>query len=382
MMTNARRRRIGTACVVFLVSVATTGSTLAQRGGGPGKGGGGSSVSHKTRQARPISLGVSGGNATDIANGYCCSGTLGALVVDGAGQQFILSNAHVFAHDTAAPNTAELGDPINQAGLVDTACVADPGDNVATLSSLSSLNPGFLSPVDAAVAAVIPGGVKTDGTILEIGTISSTPVGASLSQRVKKSGRTTGLTTSRVEGLNATISVGYSSECGGPSFSTTFQEQIIVTNRGQKFIAGGDSGSLMVEDAQTNPRAVGLLYAGSSTIAVANPITDVLDHFGVNLVGQPGADAAAAPSGPLAQATARAIAAQQRHRARLIGVPGAVGHAVGLEGNAIVIKVYVESITDRARRAVPNQADGVPVVLEATGPIVAIGSMGKCGPAK
>ena len=53
---------------------------------------------HKARQPRPIALGVSGGNATDTANGFCCSGTLGALVQNGQGQ-FILSNSHVFAHD-------------------------------------------------------------------------------------------------------------------------------------------------------------------------------------------------------------------------------------------------------------------------------------------
>ncbi len=35
--------------------------------------------------------------------------------------------------------------------------------------------------------------VRTDGAILEIGTISSSTVGASINQAVKKSGRTTGL---------------------------------------------------------------------------------------------------------------------------------------------------------------------------------------------
>jgi len=41
----------------------------------------------------------------------------------------------------------------------------------------------------------------------------------------------------------------------------------------------------MVEDATTNPRAVGLLYAGSNTTAIANPIGDVLTRLGVTMVG-------------------------------------------------------------------------------------------------
>jgi hypothetical protein len=352
---------------------------VAQRGGGPGGGGGTPKPDHKARQLRPIALGVSGGNATDTANGFCCSGTLGALVQNGQGQ-FILSNSHVFAHDVQGEgaDVAQVGDPINQSGLIDVNCQTRPDDYVATLSTLSSINPGFVSAVDAALAAVTPGQVRADGAILEIGEISSTPADAFLSQRVKKSGRTTGLTTSRVEGLNATVSVGYTSECGGPQYTSTFTGQIIVANRGSKFIAGGDSGSLMVEDAANGPRAVGLLFAGSSSIAIANPIGDVLDYFGVSLVGQAGAAGAEVPDATTQQAAARAIAAQERNAGRLISVPGAVGHAVGFTPNGVAIKVYVVEMSDRARQAMPNQIDGVPVVLEAVGRIMAIGSMGAC----
>jgi hypothetical protein len=41
----------------------------------------------------------------------------------------------------------------------------------------------------------------------------------------------------------------------------------------------------MVEDVSTNPRAVGLLFAGSSSLAVANPIDEVLTHLGAAMVG-------------------------------------------------------------------------------------------------
>ena len=129
--------------------------------------------------------------------------------------------------------------------------------DVATLSGIKSL-PG--SNVDVAVAEIIPGMVRTDGSMLEIGIISSQTVAAAVNQAVKKSGRTTGLTRSKVSGLNATISVAYENECaGGAAFTKTFTGQIVISNKASKFLAGGDSGSLMVEDITTNPRAVGLI---------------------------------------------------------------------------------------------------------------------------
>jgi hypothetical protein len=140
--------------------------------------------------------------------------------------------------------------------------------------------------VDCAIAAVRAGMVRTDGAILEVGTISASTVGASLGQAVKKSGRTTGLSRSTVSGLNATVNVGYSTECAGSSFTKTFTGQIFINNSGSKFLNSGDSGSLMVEDVTTNPRAVGLLYAGGGGIAVANPIGQVLSHLGATMVGQ------------------------------------------------------------------------------------------------
>jgi hypothetical protein len=374
MRNFTRRMWVGVGALAL--SAAAFGPLLAQ---GRGGGGGGSKPDPTARQARPIQLGVSGGNATDIANGYCCSGTLGALVQD-ASRQYILSNSHVFAHDTAGGDVAQVGDPINQSGLIDVACQNRPADYVARLSTLSSLNPGAVSIFDAALAEVLPNMVDPNGAILGIGTISSTPVAASVNQSVKKAGRTTGLTSSRVEALNATISVGYTRECGGAEFTSMFNNQIIVSNRGQKFLAAGDSGSLMVENVSTNPRAIGLLFAGSSTIAVANPIGEILDHLKVSLVGQPTGFTFQAPDST-SQAAARAIEVQERNAARLFSVPGAIGHAVGLpeNANAVVIKVYVTEATERARRAVPNEIEGVPVVLEAVGDVVALSQL-PCGP--
>ena len=266
------------------VQVRLTDKFRAFPGNG-GHGGGGGGVSHTARQTPPIQLGTSGGWSKDLANGYCCGGTLGSLVHIGT-TQYILSNYHVFESDivSGGNNTvATTGDPIIQPGLIDVNCNVNNAQSVATLVKKSSL-PN--SNVDCSIGKVISGQVRTDGAILEIGTISSSTVSASINQAVKKSGRTTGLTRSSVSGLNATIRVTYDNECaGGTAFTKTYTGQIVIGNKASRFLNSGDSGSLMVEDATTNPRAVGLLFAGSSTDAIANPINEVLSFLGASMVG-------------------------------------------------------------------------------------------------
>jgi len=247
---------------------------------------GATAVSHTAIQTPPIQLGTSGGWRYDLANGYCCGGTLGSLISK-SGTQRILSNYHVFEADIVSGGNgrvATTGDYIIQPGLIDVNCNAANAQNVATLVKTSSL-PG--SNVDCSSANVISGMVSTTGSILEIGVIKSgSGVAAFVGQLVKKSGRTSGLTRSKVSGLNATISVTYENECaGGTAFTKTFTGQILVTNRASKFLKGGDSGSLMVQDVTTSPNAIGLLFAGSTSIAVANPIGQVLTFLGATMVG-------------------------------------------------------------------------------------------------
>jgi len=265
----------------YPVVATITGKIIAFKGGGGG-------VSHTAPQTPPIQLGCSGSPALDIANGFCCGGTLGSLVT-GGGRQYILSNSHVFTGDVVSGGNGRVstvGDDVIQPGLIDVNCSASGGQVVADVSSGTTIYPPSSTPnIDAAIAEVRAGMVRSDGAILEIGTLSASTVAASIGQNVKKSGRTTGLSRSSISGLNATISVGYTDECGGSSFTKTYTGQIVVNNRGSKFLNSGDSGSLMVEDAATNPRAVGLLYAGSSTSAIANPIGQVLQFLGTALGG-------------------------------------------------------------------------------------------------
>lgn len=237
------------------------------------------------KQPPPIWLGTSGGWTFDLAGGYCCGGTLGSLVWIN-GLQYILSNCHVLEGDTVYGRNyrvAQTNDPVVQPALVDTNCDRTLTQTVGTLwrrNSISSSN------VDCAVARVRSGMVRTDGAILGIGTISRSIIAAALNQAVKKSGRTTALTHSWVSGLNATVKVSYTNECHGTTYYRSFYGQIVIANSSNRFMNSGDSGSLLVQDVATNPRPIGLLFAGNTSAAFANPIAPVLSFLGATMVGK------------------------------------------------------------------------------------------------
>jgi len=95
---------------------------------------------------------------------------------------------------------------------------------------------------------------------------------ATLGMQVHKTGRTTGYTHGLVSQKHATVRVGY------PGGTALFEEQIIISplNSSQPFSQPGDSGSLILNEL--NP--VGLLFAGSDSITIANPILTVMDRLG------------------------------------------------------------------------------------------------------
>jgi hypothetical protein len=226
---------------------------------------------------RPVALGTSGGNNNDLSGNTCCSGTLGALVSRG-GNLYILSANHVLDKS----DEGAVGDPIGQPGLVDTNCSG--GAVVAHMSQAANLQ---TSNVDAAIARIVSGDVRTDGAILDLGAAGSTSIAAappsatlahpadvlSANEGVAKSGRSTGLTCSNVSSVNTSVQVDYDKSCGGvKAFTATFTNQVVIN--GATFSSGGDSGALIVTSDSARP--LGLLYAGSDTDTVANPIQDVL----------------------------------------------------------------------------------------------------------
>lgn len=235
-------------------------------------------------QSIPVKLGTSGGDANDSSTQgsqtTCCGGTLGALVQRN-GNFYILSANHVLARS----DSANLGDPIIQPGLIDTSdCLATGTTTVANLSQFVNLQAAG-TDVDAAIAQIVSGTVDTSGNILQLGSTATggTPdagpphagngITALIGENVAKSGRTSGLTCSTVDAIEVQTSVRYQTGCrSGPTFNVTFTGQISVA--GGNFSISGDSGSLIVDQNTADP--VGLLYGGSDTDTVANPVSDVL----------------------------------------------------------------------------------------------------------
>jgi hypothetical protein len=261
-----------------------------------------SALANQSIQNGPVQLGASGSNDTDYdvykdssGNSYiadCCGGTLGTLVEDTAHNQYILSNNHVLAES----DHAQIGDTIDQPGLIDDACrpLNEQGSSVRPVGTLRHYVPLASSQtnVDAALAAVTPGAVSSDGSILQLGaqdtatntSLAAAPPVAGTGEvlnadnlndlRVVKSGRTTGLTCSAVETVDLSVKVDYYKDCAEtqPYYTKTFTGQIGVS--GDSFSDSGDSGSLIVDASNAKP--IGLFNG----LSVANPISDVLNALG------------------------------------------------------------------------------------------------------
>jgi hypothetical protein len=257
---------------------------------------------HQAQLATPMFLGSSGGNNNDFdARGNsivdCCSGTLGSLVQDNTGRQYLLSNNHVLAQS----DHASVGDAIVQPGLIDNNCTPygeGPGTlPVGALTSWLRLESSQTN-TDAAIAEVGSHTVDPSGSILELGarrsdgTLAPAPPGvsstngkgetAALQLRVAKSGRTTGLTCGGVSAVDVDVSVDYFRDCAEtrPYLTKTFTNQVGVS--GDHFSDAGDSGALLV-DAQ-NAEPLGLYFAGGNDASgvgqgMANPVNDVLNEF-------------------------------------------------------------------------------------------------------
>jgi hypothetical protein len=374
-------------------------------------------VGHQGQFATLMPLGSSGGNNSDFdAHGNtiadCCSGTLGALLEDNTGRQYILSNNHVLAKS----DHAFVGDTVVQPGLIDNNCTPNgDGPGTVPVAALTAWLP-LKSPatnVDAAIAQVGSRTVSNSGDILELGarqpdgTLAAAPPGISstagrgeapsLDLRVAKSGRTTGLTCGGVSAIDLDVSVDYFSDCAEtrPYLTKLYTHQLGLS--GDRLSDAGDSGALVVDASNAEP--VGLFFAGGTDAAgvgqgVANPATEVLselstaagngstytftggaDH-GVSCLSYGNNTTASAQAQPLTDAEI-ARGQQSLFAARELVNPanGILGVAMGKStdhpGDAAII-VYID---ENSRESIPAVIEGLrTVVIPATADQVALGT--------
>jgi hypothetical protein len=342
----------------------------------------------------PVELGSTGSNFKDFVNNTvkntitCCGGTLGSLVTRG-GTQYILSNTHVLARSDAA----SIGDNIVQPGLIDTpTCTTAGTTTVANLSQFFNLQTSPTPNIDAAIAQVVTGKVDPAGKIVYLGAavdsngvpVADAPQGGAglptssiaTGRAVAKSGRSTGLTCSTVEATNISTSVDYTTNCDGTGtkFTINYVNQIGVI--GGDFSGEGDSGSLIVTQDTATP--VALLYAGSNTDTVGNPVADVLNFFksggnavsfvgggahqviGCTLPTAPQSAKTVVPSAVATEVLQKATTTRDLHSPELLAYPQVQAVGVGQSYDNPKEAAILFFVTQgESRTNLPTQVDGI-----------------------
>jgi hypothetical protein len=356
-------------------------------------------AAHQKELATPVLLGSSGGNNKDYdTQGNqivdCCGGTLGSLIQNGSGTQYLLSCNHVFARS----DQASVGEMIVQPGLIDNNCTPYvEGSGTTPVGMLTAWLPlsSNATNVDAAIAQVDSGTVNSSGEILELGalqaggTLAAAPPGisstggkgesGSLNLVVAKSGRTTGLTCASISALNLNVEVEYYKNCDETTayLTKTYTNQIAI--EGDEFSDAGDSGSLVVDAGNAEP--VGLFFAGGVTNTgvsegVANPAPTVLAELGsqegttytfVGTTDHPvsclnyGAATATAAQGATLSGTQLELAQQALGQARMLINPtmGILGVATGKSSDHAGEAAVIFYVDESMNVSVPQTVSGV-----------------------
>jgi hypothetical protein len=220
------------------------------------------------RYDRPVPIGVSTGHTSITA------GTIGCTVQIGC-HRYALSNNHVFANE----GLAAIGDDILQPGPFDDGTA--PDDVIGTLHDYEAIDfaEGASNVMDAALMAADVTQLGTATLPDGYGLPRSEPVEATPGMAVKKYGRTTGFTSGTIDAISVTARIGYDTG------TARFVDQIVI--KPAPFSAGGDSGSLIVVNGGADDRRpVGLLFAGSNAVTIANPIGPILTRFNATIIGE------------------------------------------------------------------------------------------------
>jgi len=223
------------------------------------------------------------------------------------------------------------------------------------------------------------------GAIEDIGVPSSTVRTPAVGLSVAKSGRTTGFTTGTISSISTTVTVRYPSSCGSNGGTNrTFTNQVVINST--TFSAGGDSGSLIVTNNSCH-QPVALLFAGSSSSTIGNPVGLVLTRLSASLgrtvsfVGTTCTSAAMLEAPDSLQAnrelsdavTDFAAAVLQSRTDDLMSRPGVIGVGVSAaddQTSDAAIIVYIDS-TAGLEPNLPKSINGVKVRRFYTTPFIA-----------
>ncbi len=252
----------------------------------------------RTGMMRPARPGIS------IGHYKVSAGTLGAIVKDRlTGETLILSNNHVLANSSdGTDDRAAAGDIILQPGSIDGS--SDPAEaTIGYLERFIPLNrrvaasqcpiaklfettlnkciaifrPNYqikvlrendaVNVVDCAVARPVSEAVVTD-EILGFGKVAGIKE-PEIGMEIKKSGRSSGITSSFILATDVTVRV----DVGNKEYGI-FTDQILAG----PMSVPGDSGSLILTE---DNHAVGLLFAGSEKVTMLNRIDHVFDALNI-----------------------------------------------------------------------------------------------------
>lgn len=218
------------------------------------------------------------------------AGTFGLIVSDAAGELYGMTNNHV----AGACNHAMPGLPILAPGPVDAIESACDPFTIGRHSRLLPINDGIPENIDISQNCDVSLFKLTDpakvtsfqGDAYDTPALIATPQPG---QRVRKYGRTTGLTTGKlVAQVASAMPVAYNVNEYNVRKSVWFDTIFVVEgDNNLPFSRPGDSGSLVVsQDAAGNPVAVGLVFAGNEqrNQSFILPLPDVMQKLGVTIV--------------------------------------------------------------------------------------------------
>jgi len=338
---------------------------------------------------RPVPLGVSGGNYESykqVPQGNttysgCEGGTLGVVVQDPKGAEFVTGCNHVM--NLGANGSTSKNSPIVQPATAFTVpgCICCVGrsqlksNEIAKLSAVVPLNTGAnaKNEVDAAMAKITSGEVSN--SLFFLGAFSSTVAAPAMNMTLEKVGSGSGYTTGTIEQVDVTVpNIPYPTRVGtqvsGQGFVyITLLDQIEVYP--PSFAAMGDSGALAITGGGSCPQPVGIVVAGSSSYAFLDPISTVLTALAkadkqksLSIVGScqtPAEDIAQNESQNADIQAAEAV--RHRHLADLMKIPDVVGVAIDLADSQIAFNVEVDKKENVAEveRSVPTKIEGYDV---------------------